>query len=157
MVTVVFFFVFFPVTFLSLRSLASVSNSHLLLLFPSHSFQTFLSAVLPSHSRYSSLPFSLWASDFFASFSKPILSTLPDNFNLLLTNFFFNHFLPADLHSQFVQSSLIRSLHFHDFFLQLFSQTCTFSCCFCVSSIVSKPYIYDAGVTHEEGIFPFRL
>ena len=71
MLAVVFFFTFCFPTFLSLCSLSTVSNSfYLLLLFSilSYSFQISLKAVLPSHSRSSSPPFSIH----FLSFSLPV-------------------------------------------------------------------------------------
>ena len=82
--------------------------------FSSHSFQISLNAVLPSHSRLSTPPFPLHI----LSISLPIvhlpflplvrpISFYPHQF-LLKT---FHH---SNLHSQFVHSSLTRSLHFHD-------------------------------------------
>ena len=48
-----------------------------------------------------------------AYFSSPILFTCPAHFTLLLASFFLK-FLHSNLHSQFVHSSLVCSLHYYD-------------------------------------------
>ena len=86
---------FFPrFTFLSLRSIAPVSNSPIFCCcspFSSHSFPISLNAVLPSHSLSSSPPFSLHFLGIcsLCQFSSPVLSTCPAHFSLLLASFFF--------------------------------------------------------------------
>ena len=96
-VTVIFFFIS---SFLSLRSLSinslllflsvavvlhsppTLSNSRYLLTQSSHHILCLLRLLFPS---------TFWASDLFASFSSPILSTWPAHFNLLITKCFLTH------------------------------------------------------------------
>ena len=70
----------------------------------------------------------------------------------LITNLFLEVSFIAIL--SFHPISLISSLNSHNY--SCFPQTCTFVCCFSVSSIVSSASMY-AGVTHELGTFPLRL
>ena len=75
------------------------------------------------------------------------------HFNLLLANFFLKlSFTPT---SSLSLSSLLLSALVNPTILltQLFLQTWTFSCCFSVSALISKLYMY-AGVTHEVSTFP---
>ena len=76
---------------------------------------------------------SFW--QFFISYSFHISDPFQPHQFLLKT------FLHSNLHSQFIHSSFGFSLHSHNLLIELFSQTCTFSCCFSVSGIVSKPYM----------------
>ena len=119
--------------------------------FSSRSFQISFNAVLPSHSRSSSLPFpsTFWASDLLAIL--PTYSFQPTPLKFLLKTF-----LHSNLHLS--SSILLSSALFTPTILliQLFSQTCAFSCCFSVSAIVPKSDMY-AGVTHEVNTFPLSL
>ena len=124
----------------SLRSLSTVSNSYLLLLFSilfkyllTQSFNCVLS--LP----HLIFPSTYWGSVLFASFPSSILSTWLSHFNLLLTNFF--------LKLSFTSTSTLSScILFSSLFtptillILLFLQTFTF-CCLSVSVIISKPYM----------------
>ena len=110
MVTVIFSFL---LTFLSLRSLSTISKSYLLLLF-SILLPLFpgLSSLLPSHAWSSSLAsfYPLLSGHLlFANFSSPILSTCPAQFSLPGTphQFLLKTVLHSSLHSLFIQSSLI--------------------------------------------------
>ena len=97
--------------------------------FSSHSFQTSLNKVLPSPSLSPSPPFSFtfWASDLCQfsishSFQKngPFHPT-PHHLFLKLS------FTPTSTLSSSIL--LLSALFTPRFFMQLFSQTCTFSCC----------------------------
>ena len=126
----------FSVTAFSITSLPTPSIFCCCSPFSSHSFQISLNTVLPSHSRSSSPPVSLHIlgicslCQFFISHSL--------HFRLILDTF-----LLSKLHSQLVLSSLIRSLHCHHSFIQLFLPALSFSCCFSVSAIVSNSWFWQ--------------
>ena len=73
-----------------------------------------------------------------ANVLSPIHSTCPAHVSLLLTSFFIKRsFTPTSTLSSF--SLLLFALFAPAILLIQCSQTCTFSSCFCVNAIVSKP------------------
>ena len=85
--------------FFSLRSLQVYNSFYLLLLFliVLLIFQIPPNAIIPSQVRSSRLPFpfTFWTSVLIASFSSPIVSTLPAHVNLFLAKFFLKLLLSA--------------------------------------------------------------
>ena len=101
-----FLHIFFPLlTFLSLCSLPTVSNSFLYFAVVLHSPPTLpisLNPVLPSHSQSSSPPFPLHFLLSLPIFQSQNLTTCPARFSLVLTRFLKLSFTPTSTLSPFI-------------------------------------------------------
>ena len=125
--------------FLVLHSPSTLSRSHLMQL--SQHILSLPHLIFPSTS---------WACALCAILSSPILSIWLTSFNLLLANFFVKlSYAPTGLHYEFVHSSQHSKLS--QFFLP--SCVCTFSC-FCISAIISRPYVRWAFYVHLPSSLP---